>query len=159
MESIGPLDMEAGISYGTLQDCSHVSLMGIMEEDVMAAPGPSLLYVLLDVYGQGDEAQGELTAAVNEAKARTKDTKQWPHKAKYGSLEPKQRKQVQARLYDVLYKTIEYAYMPQNEDLNMTIGETLARAINGQQIPQNDRIENLRRILLKAITNAIDDEI
>ena len=126
----------------------------------MESLGPSLLYALLGVNGQGEEAQRDLAAAVEQARAAEKDKKKWPHKAKYGDLERKQRKQVQERLYDVLYKTIEYSYMPQNEDLNMAIGETLARAISGQSIPQYDpKIGHLREILLKGVTKAIDDEV
>jgi hypothetical protein len=111
-----------------------------MEEDTM------LLHALLGV-----EDQADLDYAA----------KQDPNspKGKYSRLTPKQRKQVQAKLYDVLYKTIEYTYMPQNEELNMAIGETLARAISGQSgRPKNDpRI--IREILGKAVTKAIDDEI
>ena len=149
MEGIGTLDMEAGIFYGTLRDGSHVSSMCVMEESSMAT---SLLFALLEVEAEGDAAQKELDLAANL----------YPNtpKGKYGSLKPKQRKQVQARLYDVLYKTIEYPYMPQNSKLNMAIGETLARAISSGSLPPPKNDPNIiRDILLQAVMDAIQDEI
>src|SRR5262245_47464515 len=120
MESIVILDMEAGIFYGTLRDCSHGSSMYVMEGDPMAE-SLSLLYALLGQQRAGvsktrrkNRLQKALKAAAmyEGTEEQSADTEMDKDEGRRNNLDdpetgPQKKKQAQEKLYKALYEIIE----------------------------------------------------
>jgi hypothetical protein len=123
--------------------------MDIMEGDIMATVGPSLLLSLLDVTDRAN-----LNKATN------------PHAVKYHEFSDKQKKEVQKKLYEALYVITEYPALPQNRDLSMGTGKALARVLRGDLLPDpklqavdhtDNQIIKLREVLTKVVQESIDE--
>jgi hypothetical protein len=137
MENIVTIDMEVGSFYSAVKDSSHVSMMSIMEEKLMAfdLTGLSLSLALLETVDPDyyKSFTGDYTDKATiykrwqaDARQHISDPEKEKDKVEAKAKAQKKLMEVQTSLYKNLYYIIEDYKETHNNALNDAIGKALA---------------------------------